>query len=134
MFDADCIAEVPRQALEVIVIGGDHDRVAFAGYERDVRVDDVGRARGTQQGANFVRLFLFERDDVAAAEQTAELDLPARPARLGDHGRRHYGDQAELEPNTMVGPGLPPIAICSNEHPRVIEVAHADRAWPPPES
>jgi len=34
----------------VVVIGWcDHDGVAFAGRERDVRVDDVGRARHAEQ-------------------------------------------------------------------------------------
>jgi hypothetical protein len=80
-----------------------------------VRVDNIRGSRAPKELSYFVHLFRCECNDLAPSQESSELDLSARAADLGDHRCGGHGNDAELEPGTVIGPHLSVVAICCDQ-------------------
>jgi hypothetical protein len=80
--------------------------------ERDQRcVNDVGRARGSQKAASLVCIRVVESDDFATSKESSETGLARRAADLGDDGGRDQWGKARFQPDSVLSPYPPIIAI-----------------------
>jgi hypothetical protein len=90
-------------------------------------IDDVGGARLPGEGSDLVCFLDSERHDVAAAQKSSQLRLPARTAYLGHHWRGGQRDETELESHSMVRPHRPIGSIGGDERTSVVDDRHAGR-------
>lgn len=94
-------------------------------------VDDIGGGRLGEKCANSVRLDRIESHDVAAAQESPQLNLSGRATRLRDNGGRRPRNESNLQPRSMVCPHRAVVAICGNECAGVVDGAQADRVLGP---
>ncbi len=133
--DADRWPKVRREGRKVVLVGGEHGCPGCPSDQDRVGVNDICRAGGAEQGTDRVSLRVGEGDDLAAAQEPAELGLSTRAADLGnDRGGGHGGDP-ELEPRPVVSPHSRWLKIFSDARPGLEEViaravVHHDHAGP----
>ena len=80
-----------RETADVLRVAGEHDVLTAHGAERDVPVDDVGRAGAGEEKPDAAGFFVVERDDIdiRKPEEGCEARLSTRVApSLSDAGRR----------------------------------------------
>lgn len=113
--------------LEVSGIGRDDAEAEPMGGGDHMDVHHVGLPDAASQGTDVMRLVAAEGDDLAAAQEPAELRLASGPADLGDDRGGGHGHEAQLEPHAVVRPRVPVGSLCSDQRPGVVDDAHAER-------
>src|SRR6266487_5762431 len=117
-----------EQPADVGPVGGDDVCPEVRGSLGDGGVDHVTGARQSEQAAGCVCGGLGQRDDLAAAQQPAQLYLGWRAAHLGDDRGGNDRDHPGFQPYPVIGPGLPRAAVGSDKDGRVVDDrVHAGR-------
>lgn len=84
-------------------------------------VNDVGRARGSQKTACPVCIRLVESDDFATTKESPEIGLARCAADLGDDGSWDQWGEARFQPDSVLSPYPPIVAISGDQDRGVVD-------------
>jgi hypothetical protein len=103
-----------KKKADVGTVAGHYIRPKFSGSIGHHRVYYVARASAAEQPPGGVRPLLGKAHHLTTLQQSAELDLRWRPADLNDDWSGYHGNDARLQPDSVLCPDAARVAVRRN--------------------